>query len=344
MGGIGGKGKGARRRQRLLDNAKVFDKKTGTFKEPKVQLVDGKVSKEEMLSAPSSFRRFMEATKRAKEQQERRERQHRIAKGLEVSDDDDADDRRPAHTGNAKEVDQKPGRVENIESDEEKEEEEHTWLRPDLDDGGVDEEDDDEHDEKPTKKGKKGEKSTRGDDDEDGVPRKRKYMSLRERKREARKAAKLAKEEDEAFIGQTSEARDRSRGGEPSFGEIADAPPTITLKRKSGGKGAKSVPVAESGHKIAGNKGAGNRQAEIFKSLMQNARGDGKAAGGKSVAPGVGLRRVAEMQALREQAISEYRKMKGRPMNNGRSANLAADPTRLFSTVGGATIRRDAGK
>ena len=44
MGGIGGKGKGARRRQRLLDNAKVFDKKTGTFKEPKVQLVDGKVS------------------------------------------------------------------------------------------------------------------------------------------------------------------------------------------------------------------------------------------------------------------------------------------------------------
>ena len=72
---------------------------------------------------------------------------------------------------------------------------------------------------RPTKKGKKGEKSAQGDDDEDGVPRKRKYMSLRERKREARKAAKLAKEEEEAFIGQTSEARDRSRGGEPSFGE-----------------------------------------------------------------------------------------------------------------------------
>ena len=63
-----------------------------------------------------------------------------------------------------------------------------------------------------------------------------------------------------------------------------------------------------------------------------------------SAAPGVGLRRVAEIQALREQAISEYRKIKRRPMNNGRSANLAADPTRLFSTVGGATIRRDAGK
>ena len=343
MGGIGGKGKGARRRQRLLDNAKVFDKKTGTFKEPKVQLVDGKVSKEEMLSAPSSFRRFMEATKRAKEQQERRERQHRIAKGLEVSDDE-ADDKRPAHMANAKEVEQKPVRVEDVKSDEEKEDEEHTWLRPDLGDGGVDEEDDDEHDERPTKKGKKGEKSAQGDYDEDGVPRKRKYMSLRERKREARKAAKLTKEEEEAFIGQTSEARDRSRAASRPSEKIADAPPTITLKRKSGGKGAKSVPVAESGHKIAGSKGAGNRQAEIFKSLMQNAQGDGKAAGGKSAAPGVGLRRVAEIQALREQAISEYRKIKGRPMNNGRSANLAADPTRLFSTVGGATIRRDAGK
>ena len=102
----------------------------------------------------------MEATKRAKEQQERRERQHRIAKGLEVSDDE-ADDKRPAHMANAKEVEQKPVRVEDVKSDEEKEDEEHTWLRPDLGDGGVDEEDDDEHDERPTKKGKK-EKSPRG--------------------------------------------------------------------------------------------------------------------------------------------------------------------------------------
>ena len=30
MGGIGGKGKGARRRQKLKENAKVFDKKTGS--------------------------------------------------------------------------------------------------------------------------------------------------------------------------------------------------------------------------------------------------------------------------------------------------------------------------
>ena len=126
-----------------------------------MQLVDGKVSKEEMLSAPSSFRRFMEATKRAKEQQERRERQHRIAKGLEVSDDE-ADDKRPAHMANAKEVEQKPVRVEDVKSDEEKEDEEHTWLRPDLGDGGVDEEDDDEHDEEANEERQEGRKVRAG--------------------------------------------------------------------------------------------------------------------------------------------------------------------------------------
>ena len=47
---------------------------------------------------------------------------------------------------------------------------------------------------------------------------------------------------------------------------------------------------------------------------------------------------------LRTQAISEYRKMKGRPMNNGRNTSLATDPTRLFSSVGGADVRRDAGR
>ena len=166
---------------------------------------------------------------------------------------------------------------------------------------------------------------------------------MRERKSAARKAMKAMKDEDESFIfGKTSEARvEKSRGGDVSFGEVADAPPTITLKRKSGGKGAKPVPVAESGHKIAGSKGAGNRQAQIFQSLMRKSAKDG---GGQKAPPGVGLRRVAEMTALREQVISGYRQMKGRPSNNGRSASLATDPSRLFSAVGGATIRRDAGK
>ena len=32
MGGVSGKGKGARRRQKLVNDAKSFDKKTGTFR------------------------------------------------------------------------------------------------------------------------------------------------------------------------------------------------------------------------------------------------------------------------------------------------------------------------
>ena len=91
MGGVGGKGNGARRRQKLLDNAKTFDKKSGTFREPKLELVNDKVSREDILRAPSSFRRFMEATRRAKAREERRDKQRRNAQGLEAPDDDDDD-------------------------------------------------------------------------------------------------------------------------------------------------------------------------------------------------------------------------------------------------------------
>ena len=42
----------------------------------------------DMLKAPSSFRRFMEATNRTKKQQAKRERQRLISQGLEVSDDE----------------------------------------------------------------------------------------------------------------------------------------------------------------------------------------------------------------------------------------------------------------
>jgi hypothetical protein len=102
--------------------------------------------------------------------------------------------------------------------------------------------------------------------------------------------------------------------------------------------------VAESGHKIAGSKGAGNRQAQIFANLMAGASDKKGAAARGRAAPAGGLRRAAEIEALRTQAISEYRKMKGRPMNNGRNTSLATDPTRLFSSVGGADVRRDAGR
>lgn len=347
MGGIGGKGKGARRRQKLKDNAKVFDKKTGSFREPKIELIDGQVSREELLKAPSSFRRFMEATRRAKEQQERRDKRDRIARGVEVSDEEEEErgdkpqakkSKNPTHHGDDS---------SNGESDTD-DENTHTWLRPDQGDDGAGVAEDVAFEEASHKKKVKKKKepaaveNTRVEDDEsEGKKGKRKYKSLRERKSEARKAAKLAKEEEEVFMGTVALRCDAGRAGEPLFGDVADAPPTITLKRKSGGKGAKSVPVAESGHKIAGSKGAGNRQAQIFANLMAGAKsGKNKNSSGKqSDAPVVGLRRAAEMQALREQAISEYRKMKGRSSNNGRSTSLASDPTKLFSSVGGADVR-----
>lgn len=319
------------------------------------------VSKDEMLSAPSSFRRFMEATKRAKEQQQRRERQYRISQGLEVSDDEEtpfSQKQKFAATGGSKgDTGEKPAVArdkastegDGLEDDDDGPR--STWLRPDTGDRANDREDEDARDDTRATKGKKGAKSGgKQGDDEDENNGKRKYTSLRERKREARKMAKTAKEEGDVFMhGRSSGKQEKSRGGDPSFGEVTDAPPTITLKRKSGGKGAKPVPVAESGHKIAGGKGAGNRQAQIFKDLMQNAQGKGSskssAEKNAAAAAGVGLRRVAEMKALREQVIVEYRQMRGRPMNNGRSASLAVDPSRLFSaTVGAATIRRDAGK
>jgi hypothetical protein len=303
----------------------------------------------------------MQATNRAKELQKRRERQYRISQGLEVSDDEEAETPSQEHltaaSGSKGSIavnsafDNKTAEVSGlpVHADDSSG---PNRLIPDIGDGANDQDEEDvgDADSRP-KNGKKGPKSGRSTESEDGTKTrgKRKYLSLRERKREARKMAKHAKEEGDAFMyGRTSRTVEKSRGGEASFGEVADAPPTITLKRKSGGKGAKPVPVAESGHKIAGSKGAGNRQAQIFKELIQTAQGENSRSGKKSAAMvGVGLRREAEMKVLREQVIAEYRQMRGRPMNNGRSAALAVDPSRLFSataSTSAANIRRDAGK
>ena len=309
--------------------------------------MEGQVSNVDMLKAPSSFRRFMEATNRTKKQQAKRERQRLISQGLEVSDDEQ--DLVFSGLESLKtDIESEKARVEAgvtaLSSDDDEDEDLNNG--PDRGDGEI--RDDDDELDSGKKHKRKGNPVVEGDDDEEGKKAKRKYMSLRERKREARKAAKLAKQEDEAFMqGGTAGKAEGSRGGEPGFGEIADAPPTITLKRKGGGKGSSSVPVAESGHKIAGGKG-GNRQAQIFQDLMRTAQGKnpGKRAKNGST-PGVGLRRVAEMQALREQVIADYRQMRGKPQNNGRSVTLASNPSKLFSSmssVGGATIRRDAGR
>ena len=358
MGGIGGKGKGARRRQKLKENAKVFDKKTGSFREPKIELIDGQVSREELLKAPSSFRRFMEATRRAKEMRDRRDERARVARGSEGSDDkcgDEGGDVAAAERNKDGERGTRDDAAAGGESDTD-DEATHTWLRPDQGDGGAGVADDvafeeAAHKKQPKKKktdavaaDAKNAKDVDGEDDAEGRKGKRKYKSLRERKSEARKAAKAAREEEDAFIGVVSGARTGDRADPPSFGETADAPPTITLKRKSGGKGAKAVPVAESGHKIAGSKGTGNRQARIFANLMASASDSAGTAAEGRVAPAVGLRRAAEIEALRERAISEYRKMRGRPMNNGRNSSLASDPSRLFSSVGGVNVRKDAGR
>jgi hypothetical protein len=173
--------------------------------------------------------------------------------------------------------------------------------------------------------------------------KKKKHMSLRERKRRDRAALRAEKQEEEAFL--------RGTGGGVRFGETAEAPPTITLKRKSGGKGEKEVPIAQSGHKIVQiadmhTGGKSNRQTKIFEELLSAAQKD--STGGKTskkskstFASDVGLKRQHDLAQLRAQVISDYRQMKGRPMTNGRNEKLANNPVKLFAGVSAAQLRRD---
>ena len=205
--------------------------------------MEGQVSNVDMLKAPSSFRRFMEATNRTKKQQAKRERQRLISQGLEVSDDEQ--DLVFSGLESLKtDIESEKARVEAgvtaLSSDDDEDEDLNNG--PDRGDGEI--RDDDDELDSGKKHKRKGNPVVEGDDDEEGKKAKRKYMSLRERKREARKAAKLAKQEDEAFMqGGTAGKAEGSRGGEPGFGEIADAPPTITLKRKGGGKGLSLIHI-----------------------------------------------------------------------------------------------------
>ena len=175
--------------------------------------------------------------------------------------------------------------------------------------------------------------------------KKKKYLSLRERKRKERAALRAQKEEESEFINGT--------GTTARFGEVAEAPPTITLKRKSGGKGEKAVPIELSGHKIVeiaaeNQSGKSNRQSKIFADLLSAA----KASSGKSKKKleNQGLKRQAELAQLRAQIITDYRSMRGRPMNNGRNEKLASNPTKLFASgsslqggngVSAAQLRKD---
>lgn len=329
MGGI--RGKSARKRAKMAENSKTFDRITGRFYDEKVAMPSGKVSQGDMLSAPKSFRRFL-AAKAAAEARGRR-------RAGEEETDEETDE--PPADG------EKVSKLQNVPSKGGDE----TAENKDASSG--DDEPDSKHIEhseiKPLVRAQpdKGDERLKEKDERaaaDAIAaetgKKKKYLSLRERKKRERALIRAEREEEERFL--------RGTGVEARFGEVAEAPPTITLKRKSGGKGEKAVPIAESGHKIveiAENESGGkfNRQSKIFEELMSAAKGTTKT---KKKHQTQGLKQQAEMAQLRAQVIADYRSMKGRPMHNGRNIKLAANPSKLFAGaslqgVSGATLRKD---
>ena len=219
---------------------------------------------------------------------------------------------------------------EEEEEEEEVEEEERESERNDDDDGGNssssfsgdDDSEDVEEEIRRRNMPDKGEKGQLFDEDilgEEGKKikktKKTKYKSLRERKKEQRAQARIEEEEKEKFLGIVKEL--------PKFGEVAEAPPQITIKRKGGGGGAKN----------GINGGAGNRQSKIFADLMFNANSNmkKKKATRSRQGPIIGLKRQHDMAVLREDLIAKYREMKNRPSTNGRSASVGAkESSRVF--------------
>jgi hypothetical protein len=328
MGGI--RGKSAKRRAKMALNTKTFDRISGRFYDEKVVMPSAKVSQEAMLSAPKSFKRFL-AAKRAIEVREKRSRGPKVEAGDDDDDDEDDDaDKSENEIDDDDDADTKKQKIEATATSEE-DDDIKPLVRAKPDQGteelrALDEKTEREQLEKE-KAGKK----------------KKKHMSLRERKRRDRAALRAEKQEEEAFL--------RGTGGGVRFGETAEAPPTITLKRKSGGKGEKEVPIAQSGHKIVQiadmhTGGKSNRQTKIFEELLSAAQKD--STGGKTskkskstFASDVGLKRQHDLAQLRAQVISDYRQMKGRPMTNGRNEKLANNPVKLFAGVSAAQLRRD---
>jgi len=304
MGGI--RGKSARKRARMAQNTKTFDRISGRFYDEQVAMPKGKVSENEMLSAPKSFRRFLAAKAAAESREKRRERE-----------ENEQEDEPAAASGYEKGLsdgDQSSSEDEDgDEGDQRKRTTDVTPLvraKPDQGNAKLRELDE-----------KAAAEAT------ENTKKKKKYLSLRERKRKERAALRAQKEEESEFINGT--------GTNVRFGEVAEAPPTITLKRKSGGKGEKAVPIELSGHKIVeiaaeNQSGKSNRQSKIFADLLSAA----KASSGKSKKKleNQGLKRQAELAQLRAQIITDYRSMRGRPMNNGRNEKLASNPTKLFAS------------
>ncbi len=133
--------------------------------------------------------------------------------------------------------------------------------------------------------------------------KKTKYKSLRERKKEKRAQARIQKEEKDEFLGIVKEL--------PKFGEVAEAPPQITIKRKGGGA------------KVDMNGGAGNRQSKIFADLMSKANSNKKKRKTTShQGPIIGLKKQHDLAVLREDLIAKYREMRNRTSTNGRCTSL----------------------
>ena len=347
MGGI--RGKSAKRRAKMALNTKTFDRISGRFYDEKVVMPSAKVSQEAMLSAPKSFKRFL-AAKRAIEVREKRSRGPKV----EVEDDDaqPSDDEPPAARAAAGDDDDDDEDDDADKSENEIDDDDDADTKKQKIEATATSEEDD--DIKPLVRAKpdQGTEELRALDEktereqlekEKAGKKKKKHMSLRERKRRDRAALRAEKQEEEAFL--------RGTGGGVRFGETAEAPPTITLKRKSGGKGEKEVPIAQSGHKIVQiadmhTGGKSNRQTKIFEELLSAAQKD--STGGKTskkskstFASDVGLKRQHDLAQLRAQVISDYRQMKGRPMTNGRNEKLANNPVKLFAGVSAAQLRRD---
>ena len=321
MGGI--RGKSARKRARMAQNTKTFDRISGRFYDEQVAMPKGKVSENEMLSAPKSFRRFLAAKAAAESREKRRERE-----------ENEQEDEPAAASGDKKSrSDGGQSSSEDEEGDEGDQRERATDVVAPL----------------VRAKPDQGNAKLREMDEQAAAAAtentKKKYLSLRERKGKERAALRAQKEEESEFINGT--------GTTARFGEVAEAPPTITLKRKSGGKGEKAVPIELSGHKIVeiaaeNQSGKSNRQSKIFADLLSAA----KASSGKSKRKleNQGLKRQAELAQLRAQIITDYRSMRGRPMNNGRNEKLASNPTKLFASgsslqggngVSAAQLRKD---
>ena len=132
--------------------------------------------------------------------------------------------------------------------------------------------------------------------------KKTKYKSLHERKKEKRAQARIQKEEKDEFLGIVKEL--------PKFGEVAEAPPQITIKRKGGGA------------KVDMNGGAGNRQSKIFADLMSKANYNKKKRKMSHQGPIIGLKKQHDLAVLREDLIAKYREMRNRPSTNGRVTSL----------------------